>query len=719
MTRRTLSDRLPASRPGPRAVGPDGPLLKAALDSLAQGVAVFDAARRLRAWNPRFFELYDLPASLRRRTARIEDLFRALAERGDFGPGEPADLAAREIEALVAAPGRVSAQLTADGHWLDRVLAAMPAGGFVLTLADATERRAAERGLRESEARYAHAAAGSYDGLWDWDLAANRIHLSPRWAEILGVGEEEIGDEPGEWLGRVAPEDRAQVTRDLEAHLLGEAPRFRSEHRLRRADGSYLWVVARGLAVRDADGRPLRLAGMLTDVSARKREEEEALVAALHDPMTGLPNRALFVERVDQALARARGDAAERGVGRFAVLCLDLDRFKLINDSLGHRYGDVLLRAVAARLAESAGGHTAAQPIIARPGGDEFAVLIAGLSGPVEARAAAERILADLTRPLLVEGRALTVTGSIGVALDDGVYERADDMIRDAELAMYRAKSLGKARAELFHPSLHSNAVHLLTLENDLRRAIDQDELKLFFQPVVALATGRIAGFEALVRWQHPRRGLLAPGEFVTLAEETGLIDRIGAWVLETACARMRSWQRRFPATPPLTVSVNLSITQFNQIDLVGEIVETLARSGWRGGRLKLELTETALMQNAGRAAHILNQLKSAGIDVSLDDFGTGYSSLSYLHALPFDTLKIDKSFVAGMVEEGARLEIVRAILLLAHNLKMEVVAEGVETQEQLIQLRALGCEYGQGYLFAPALDAEAAEALLEENRKW
>ena len=689
----------------------DGRLLKSALDSLAQGLAVFDAGRTLQAWNTRFFELLDLPDALQRRDAALADLFRPLVERGDFGPGDPVDVLAREIERLFQPPEPAHFHLVPGGRVVERLVSPMADGGFVVTLIDATERRRAELRLIESEERYALASAGANDGLWDWNLTTQRLYVSPRWKQMLAKPEEEIGETPSEWLERVHADDIERLSALLESHLAGSTPHFECEHRIRRGPDDYLWVLARGLAVRDGLGRATRIAGSLTDVTDRKYQEAQALHDALHDPLTQLSNRALFLDRVSQSLARAK----RVGKGRFAVLCLDLDRFKLVNDSLGHHRGDELLAGVGRRLVEIAGsGET-----VARLGGDEFAILVDEVAGPVEARALAERLLADLGKPIAVDGRSLVVTGSVGLALFDEIYERAEDMMRDAELAMYRAKSLGKARAELFHPSLHSHAVHLLTLENDLRHAIGRKEMQLFFQPIIFLKTGRIAGFEALVRWRHPKRGLLGPGEFITLAEETGLIGQIGAWVLEEACRRMRSWQKSYPSDPQLTVSVNLSIRQFNQIDLVTEIVETLARSGWRGGRLKLELTESALMQNAARAAHILNQLKAADIDVSLDDFGTGYSSLSYLHALPFDTLKIDKSFIAGMGHERSKLEIVRAILLLAHNLKMDVVAEGVETAEQLAQLRALDCEYAQGYLFAPPLDAEAAEKLLSENRKW
>jgi EAL domain-containing protein (putative c-di-GMP-specific phosphodiesterase class I) len=316
-------------------------------------------------------------------------------------------------------------------------------------------------------------------------------------------------------------------------------------------------------------------------------------------------------------------------------------------------------------------------------------------------------------------GQDLVVTGSIGIAHSAHGYERAEDMMRDAELAMYRAKSLGKARAELFHPTLHHHAVQQMALETDMRSAVERGQFGIYYQPIVALDSGRIRGFEALIRWQHPERGMLSPGEFIPLAEETGLIVKIGTWALAEACARMRDWQNRFRAEIPLMVSVNLSIRQFNQIDLVGEIVDTLARSGWRAENLKLELTETALMHNSKRTAIILGQLRNQGIKLSLDDFGTGYSSLSYLHTFPIDTLKIDRSFIADMGRDRGKLEIVRSIVLLAHNLRMDVVAEGVETAEQLAQLRALNCEYAQGYFFARPLTQEQAEAMLAEEKRW
>jgi diguanylate cyclase (GGDEF)-like protein/PAS domain S-box-containing protein len=686
-------------------------VLRATLDGIAQGVAAFDRDRRLQAWNARFLAMLELPPDSGAVGQSLAEVLRPGAERGDLGPGDPEELLARLMQRLQMPLGVANLYFTPSGRAIEQSTGPLPDNGFVLTLTDVTDRRSAEARLIESEERYALAARGANDGLWDWDLLSNRIYLSPRWKRILGADEDDIGEESGEWLSRIHPDDRDLVTTQLENHLAGRVPHFETEHRLKHADGSYVWVVARGLAVRDSMNRAYRIAGSMTDITLRKRTEAEALHDALHDRLTALPNRALFLDRLAQAMARS----SRQGLPSYAVLCLDLDRFKLINDSMGHRRGDELLLAVARRLQ----GGLVPGTTIARLGGDEFAVLLEGAPGLVEVRALAESLLSHLTEPLELGGQDLVVTGSIGIAHSAHGYERAEDMMRDAELAMYRAKSLGKARAELFHPTLHHHAVQQMALETDMRSAVERGQFGIYYQPIVALDSGRIRGFEALIRWQHPERGMLSPGEFIPLAEETGLIVKIGTWALAEACARMRDWQNRFRAEIPLMVSVNLSIRQFNQIDLVGEIVDTLARSGWRAENLKLELTETALMHNSKRTAIILGQLRNQGIKLSLDDFGTGYSSLSYLHTFPIDTLKIDRSFIADMGRDRGKLEIVRSIVLLAHNLRMDVVAEGVETAEQLAQLRALNCEYAQGYFFARPLTQEQAEAMLAEEKRW
>ncbi|HKG21674.1 MAG TPA: EAL domain-containing protein, partial [Blastocatellia bacterium] len=431
--------------------------------------------------------------------------------------------------------------------------------------------------------------------------------------------------------------------------------------------------------------------------------------AAFHDALTGLPNRALFTDHLRLVVERAR----RRGDHNFAVLFLDLDRFKNVNDSLGHTYGDLLLVAVAERLKSC----LRQADVVARFGGDEFAVLLDGFSGPEDAVRVAEKIQKEISLPLTIDSHEAFTSASIGIALGAAGYERPEEILRDADTAMYRAKEAGKASFEVFDELMYARAVSLLRLENDLRRAIERQEFRVYYQPIVALKTGEVCGFEALVRWQHPERGLISPAEFIPVAEETGLIVPLGKWVLEEACRQTREWQRQSFAHRELTLSVNLSGKQLARGDLSIQIQEVLERTDFDARSLKLEITETVVMANADLAITILEQLHALGIQLSIDDFGTGYSSLSYLHRFPAQILKIDRSFISRMGLGDENLEIVRTIIMLARNLGMEVVAEGVETKEQLAQLRALSCSYGQGYLFSVPLDAESAAALLQQGR--
>ena len=387
----------------------------------------------------------------------------------------------------------------------------------------------------------------------------------------------------------------------------------------------------------------------------------------------------------------------------FAVLCLDLDRFKLINDSLGHQFGDDLIVAVALRLSDFLGPeHT-----VARLGGDEFAILLEDLEHPGDAVRIAERIDEVLRTPVQLQDRELFITGSIGVALSARRYERAEDLLRDAEIAMYRAKALGGGRHEIFDSAMHQRAVAMLQLESDLRRAVHREEFYLQYQPIISFETGATTGFEALLRWQHPEQGVVAPGQFIPIAEETGLIVPIGRWVLREACRQMKGWQERFPALGRMTMAVNLSSQQFARTDLAEEVAAILAETGLDGRSLRLELTESILMEKAEQTIRMLSRMKALDIQLSVDDFGTGYSSLSYLHRFPLDTVKIDRSFVGAMVRDRDNREIVRTIITLAHALGMDVVAEGVETAEQATQLKELRCEYAQGRYFSAPLDEQ------------
>jgi diguanylate cyclase (GGDEF)-like protein len=411
------------------------------------------------------------------------------------------------------------------------------------------------------------------------------------------------------------------------------------------------------------------------------------------------------MDHLQLALARAKRHEDYR----FAVLFLDLDRFKVINDSLGHVVGDKLLVGIARRL------ETAVRPgdTVSRLGGDEFTVLLDDLSDAGEAEAVAGRLLEELAMPYNLGGHEVFISVSIGIALSTTGYQRPEDILRDADTAMYRAKQLGKARYEVFDQAMHTRVMDQLELERDLRRAVERQELFLNYQPIVSMDTGVIRGFEALVRWQHPERGVIPPAKFIPTAEETGLIIPIGIWVLGEACRQMRRWQELCPADEPLTINVNLSGKQFTQPDLLEQIKEVLRETGLDPRSLKLEITESVVMENIETATRMLEQLRALGVELSIDDFGTGYSSLSYLQRFPVGTLKIDRSFVSRMTESEGTAEIVRTVMRLAQNLGMDVVAEGVETERQREQLRALECEFGQGYYFSRPMDGEAAEAFL------
>ena len=556
--------------------------------------------------------------------------------------------------------------------------------------------------LRVSEERYALAARAANDGLWDWNLLTGEAYFAPRWTDMLGFAEGEIGRHVDEWFSRVHPDDLAHLRAEINAHLEGETPQFQSEYRMTHRDGGWVWLLCRGLVVRDAQGQACRMAGSQTDITARKKAEEKLRHDAHHDSLTGLPNRAVFLDRLARSVSRAR----RRDDYLFAVLFLDVDRFKLVNDSSGHRTGDQLLMAVARRL------ENALRPgdMVARHGGDEFTILLDHLRDQHDVETIVQRIERHLSGPFDICGEELVINASIGITLSSVACHDPEQMLRDADIAMYRAKARGRGRYEFFSSDMHQDIVSTLRVESDLRSAIKNEEFLAHYQPIVSFERGRISGFEALIRWRHPQRGLIPPGQFIPVAEESGLINQVGRWILREASRQMNEWHQRFASLPPLTISINLSTRQFSQPDLIERINAVLAETGLRPESLKIEITESAVMENAESAVEMLNQLKALGVQLSIDDFGTGYSSFNYLHRFPIDTLKIDRSFISRMDLQPENVEIVRTIIALAHNLGMKVVAEGIETPAQMNRLRDLDCEYGQGYYLARPMDSAAAE---------
>lgn len=587
---------------------------------------------------------------------------------------------------------------------------------------DITDRKEFGEALRESQERYVLAVHGANDGLWDWDLRTNHIYFSPRWKAMLGYEEPEIGNTPEEWFSRVHPDEADWLEVQITAHLKGQTRHLELEHRMRHRDGSYRWMLSRGLAVRDGDQQPYRMAGSQTDITERKQAENQLVHHALHDSLTGLANRALFMDRLQQAISRGK----RLSDYKFAVLFMDLDRFKVLNDSLGHIVGDQLLVEIARRLEAC----LRSVDTIARLGGDEFTILLEGIRDADDACHLADRIHQSLQTPFDLNGQEVFTSASIGIALGDREYDRPEDLLRNADTAMYRAKTLGRARHAMFDTAMHKRAVALLQLETDLRRAValsstssQKQEFCIHYQPIVTLKTGQISGFEALVRWQHPERGLISPAEFIPLAEDTGLIVPLGQWILAESCRQLQQWQAQFSPSLPLSISVNLSTKQFSQPSLLDHIDQLLKHSQSQAHgtqvNLKLEITESVIMENPEAAKTMLEQLKAMGVHLLIDDFGTGYSSLSYLHRFPIDTVKIDQSFISHMSTDSESAEIVRAIVSLAHNLGMNVIAEGIERVEQWQQLRSLGAEYGQGFFFAKPLDPLGVEALMQGEPNW
>ena len=594
---------------------------------------------------------------------------------------------------------RIGAELSPSSH------------GFIWTLTNLSARKKAEEELQRTQERFRLALAGSKDAIWDWDLTTGHIHFSERWKELLDCVEQNVRPEPEEWFRRITPRDLPRFKSALEDHISGRTDHLEFEMEMRRTDGDSRLVLCRAAAIRDENHRATRIAGSLADITELKIAEADLRRAALHDRLTGLCNRALLVDRIEQSLARAN---REPDYG-FAILFFDFDHFKVVNDSLGHRVGDALLVRIARRLRQEIRQNDTA----ARLGGDEFVVLIDDTHGLNDAQEKAKSFLEILARPHSIEGKEVVSTASIGLVSSEMGYRSADDMLRDADSALYQAKANGRAQFCVFDAKMHRSAIERLRTESELRLACEAQQFTLVYQPVVDLRSGQVDGFEALVRWEHPTRGRLAPDQFIGIAEETGLIVALGDWVLQEAARQLQEWRRERPSDRPVTVNVNLSRRQIGAPKLLSNLRSLIQHYAIEPGTLKLEITETTVMDERSNAVPILEKIQALGIPIAMDDFGTGHSSLAFLHRFPIDILKIDKSFIRELDRKPEPTAMIGAILTLARDLSIDVVAEGIETEAQLAQLHRMGCDYGQGYLFAKPLEAKEVIPFMNGSRDW
>jgi diguanylate cyclase (GGDEF)-like protein/PAS domain S-box-containing protein len=584
-----------------------------------------------------------------------------------------------------------------------------PAGqpmGNLLRVSDITERKWLEEYLRLLESVVVN--ANEMVMIAQTEPATDPLNL--RLIYINNAFLKVTGYRAGEVIGQTAQllvgEETLPAELDRLRQQLAEGASAQAELLFYRKDGSTFWADINTVPIHNEHGQLTHYVSVMREATERKHAEEQLRRNAFHDSLTGLPNRLMFMERLAQTVDYAKQDPG----CNFSLLFLDLDRFKVINDSLGHLIGDQLLIAIARRLEAC----LQKSDLVARLGGDEFTILLEGMNELADAISVADRIHRALAEPFDLNGNEVFTSVSIGIALSSNMdLTSAEDVLRGADIAMYRAKAHGKSCHEVFDNEMHRSVVALMQMENDLRRAVERQEFELFYQPIVSLSTGRIAGFEALVRWPHPEKGYISPNDFISLAEETGLIMPLGDWVLREACRQLCQWQVKFSKHLPLSISVNLSGRQFSQPNLPEQIQQILEETNLNPSSLKLEITESAIMENTESAMAMLMAIKALGVQLSVDDFGTGYSSLGYLYRFPMDVLKIDQSFVSRIDVDGEKLELVRTITTLSWNLGMDVIAEGVETTKQLAQLKALKCEYGQGHLFAAAMSVTDMEKFL------
>jgi diguanylate cyclase (GGDEF)-like protein/PAS domain S-box-containing protein len=671
------------------------------IEYLDQGMAVVNSAGHVTLWTDALEHMLGCPRD-RAMGASIAIAVPALA-RTEL----PRSIDAALSDGKARTVAQIGLTVAARTRVFDVRLAPV-SGGVALLWHDVTERNRAVHELKRNGERLALAAEGANDGLWQWNLRTGEFYVSGRWREMVGLHAQAEVVAPQAWLDRVHPEDLPDLQATLQAHLTSHTDVFRHEHRIRHEDGSYRRFLCRGLAVRDGRQRCDRIAGSLTDTTEQAIAQERLRSVGFLDPLTGLYNRAVFVEGLGRRLEEAK---VRRLSTSFAVLYLDLDRFKIVNDSLGHLVGDDLLIAASRRLESCLRPGDA----LARLGGDEFAILLSGLLDDNQANGIALRIQDALSAPFSIGGREVFTSASIGIAFGPAHYTNPDEVMRDADTAMYHAKSRGKARHEIFDEAMHARVRDRLSLENDLRRAISANDFEVHYQPIVSLSSGMCVGFESLVRWTRNGEPV-SPATFVPIAEELGLVASLGTWVLQQASHTFADWQRRYPHAGLDCITVNVSSRQLMQHGFVRVVQQAVRESGLRPADLRVEITETALMDSPGEAADVLRELRDFGVKVYLDDFGTGYSSLSHLHKLPVDALKIDRSFVKSLLLPD-RPAIVESILALARTLNTSVVAEGIESDVQARELERLGCTHAQGFLFSRPLSTKLAEELVMRRR--
>jgi diguanylate cyclase (GGDEF)-like protein/PAS domain S-box-containing protein len=559
-------------------------------------------------------------------------------------------------------------------------------------------------GIVSDVERRALALTGAGDMIWDWDVSSDKVFTSPETEHALGLKRGALEGPAARWLDVLHPLDRDRFRASLDSVIEQRRGRLNQDFRLHAADGHYMWFALKARPVVGSDGEVLRVVGTLVDVTDFKNAEERLLFDAVHDNLTGLPNRELFLDRMEAAFGFARTEQTIRPT----VVMIDVDRFKQVNDSVGIAVGDSILLTIARRLSRL----LKPQDTLARLGGDQFAMILLSEREPARIVAFAETLRRTIRAPIAFNDREIFLTASMGLALADSQPHRTEEVLKDAELAMYYAKRIGGDRIEVFKPAMRSRKTDRLTMESELRRAIEREEITILYQPIVRLEDRAVAGFEALARWDHPKMGRLSPIEFISIAEEIGLIVDLGLFVLDRSARQLATWQRSSKVRDPVFVSVNISSRQLLRQDLIHDLRTVLSRSNLARGTLKLELTESLVMENPEHAAQILARIRDLGAGLALDDFGTGHSSLAYLQRFPFDTIKIDQSFVRTTTR-GTRPVILRSIISLAHDLGMEVVAEGAESDSDAVELYQLGCEYAQGFAFGEPMSVEKATALL------